>query len=175
MKKNSAVVFIICLFLIFNNVNAKPNFGDAIYGSWGLQVDYTYYAMGNMEFNSYGMGVTGINDYDYSTGQVKDYNIPHDNYILEKNKRIGPKVGLDLTYSYEILSNLYLIPGFGIYIQRNWDLAHSNVSHRIYKQSGGINIYPALSTHILYFFGNLGIGAGYNSQGGPLVAAGFKF
>lgn len=103
--------------------------------------------------------------------EYQDYSIPHSNYTLENEVYLG-SFGVDISaYHKNLLNNLNLQFGLGIYVRQYGDIAHSNVTNLSYNQGGTIiKPMPAGQFGLDYMIsentGLKSLGLGYHTERG---------
>ncbi len=158
IKKNTFVFSLIFIFFFSLFVNADENTANtkikhsALWFSIGAAKDFSF-SVGGRGVN-WGIEIGGVFDGEYSSDEVLDYPVPHGYYTDLGEHKVGDTYGLDVLYYFFNKNEISIGGGVGMYMTEKAEIAQSNATGWLYKQSSKTQIKPAIMVNFDYFVPN---------------------
>lgn len=167
------MVFISPIFAFENKIDNYRH--AALWLSVGAENEVSFTLGGRGEH--WGIEIGGIDDGDYSSYEVLDYPVPHDYYENLGTHKIDGTYGIDILYYFVNMKNLSAGMCIGLYSYEEAEIARSNATGWLYKQTSDTSTEMAIGLNIDYFVPNqsLLIGLTLHSVRGIAFRIGFGF
>ncbi len=169
------LVFMVGVYYIFSlpvfGADRKTNKHSVLWLSVGGKEHFSL-AFGGRGTH-WGFEVGAINDGQYSSREVLDYPVPHNDYTLLGKYKIGGTYGIDVLYYPLNWSSMSIGVSVGVYFYEEAEIARSNVTGWLYRQTSEGNIEPAWGINLDWFpFKGVLLGLTFHSIRGLAVRLG---
>lgn len=165
---------LVMLVTIYTAASAKDDYFWGSYGGHQGYFDAPYLGIGFMA-NSWGAELGFVGHSEYS-GQIYYESPPTSNNVLiENDAQTGLPFYISVLKGYAPNDRIALYASLGVLVWNQCDVVESNVTGDRYcsGREGGAELIPGAG--VLYNFGSLTAGFGYQHGIGPLLSIGTDF
>jgi opacity protein-like surface antigen len=159
---------------IDNGIGQKANF--QILGSTGFKDGQISPGLG-IRYNNIGLEIAGIFNEDSLPGSLNNFSLPS-NFLFNDLgvKKVSPQVGGDFLGFVDVSPTVSIYGSLGLYFQNLAQIAQSQATNELYKQTDVTNVAGAVGAGVNYNpSDNVSLGLGYHSLRGVTARFGIKF
>jgi opacity protein-like surface antigen len=129
-----------------------------------------------VRYNSFGLEIGALFNQD-NLGAVNDFSLPNNFFFTNLGvKKLSPQWGVDLLGFVDVSPRVSAYGSVGVYFQNVGQIAQSQATNELYKQTNSINTTGAIGGGVTYSLSDsLSIGLGYHSVRGVNVRLGVNF
>jgi opacity protein-like surface antigen len=155
--------------------NAQMASSTQVFGTAGFTGGGIAPSIG-VRYNSFGVEIGAIFNQD-NLGAVNDFSLPNNFFFTNLGvKKLSPQWGVDLLGFVDVAPRVSVYGSVGVYFQHVGQIAQSQATNELYKQTNLVNTTGAVGGGVTYSLSDsMSIGLGYHSVRGVNVRLGVNF
>mgnify|MGYP001048194624 CR=1 FL=1 len=166
--------WLLMLVVVSGQAAAKDDYFWGSYGGHQGYFDAPYFGLGFMA-NSWGAELGFVGHSEYSGQLYYEPPATSQNTLIESDVQTGWPFYISVLKGYAPNDRIAMYASLGLLLWNQCDVVESNASHKRYcsGQTAGAELIPGAG--VLYNFGSLTAGFGYQHGIGPLLSIGTDF